>query len=169
VIAPDTGRTLPHAPELWAIAGDHALSTGANSRPPLTLTDLRTGTRRRLPWPSAIGSADQAIARPGGQLLALDFADPAYRLTGTQVTDVWLLDPATGRFRHAPGMPAAVHLKGESIAWAPGSRLVILAAPAGPTAGGGLVGVWTPGAEELRARAVKLPARTSGSDTFVAW
>jgi hypothetical protein len=169
VIAPDTGRTLLRVPQLWAVAGDYALSAGRDSGPPLVLTDLRSGKRRPLSWPSTIRFDDQAVLRPGGQILAVDFADPAYRMTGTQVTDVWLLDPATGRFLHAPGMPAAVHLKAESMAWASGNRLVILAGPDGAAAGRGLVAVWTPGAERLGVRAVTLPARTSGSDAFVAW
>jgi hypothetical protein len=169
VIDPRSGHTLLHTPALWAIAGDKALGNGTNSGPPLTLTDLRTGARRRLPWPSRIGSTDQAVASPGGQTLAVDFADPAYRLTGTQVTDVWLLDLATGRFRHAPGMPAAVHLKFTSMAWATGDRLLILAGPDGPMAGRNLVGVWTPGAKQFAFRSGRLPARTSGSDSFIAW
>ncbi len=110
VVDPATGRMLLSTGSLWMIAGGRALSsTGPGT--PLTLTDLRTGTRWRLPWPSRIGFTDQAVVRPHGRLIALDFADPAYRGGGTQVTDVWLLDPTTRHFRHLPDMPAAVHLK----------------------------------------------------------
>src|SRR5262249_44910767 len=118
VVDPRTGRTLLRTGSLWAIATGRALtSTPTSGCPgisclgpgrPLMLTDLRTGTRWRLPWPSPIGLTDQAVVQPDGRLIALDFADPAYQGGGTQVTDVWLLDPATRRFRHLPDMPAAV-------------------------------------------------------------
>jgi hypothetical protein len=38
-----------------------------------------------------------------------------------------------------------------------------------PSAGRGLVGVWTPGARHFAVRSLMLPARTSGSDTFIVW
>lgn len=173
VVDPATGRTLLSGGSLWAIADGRALtSTGLG--PPLTLIDLRTGTRWRLPWPSRIrgtdqSGTDQAVVQPGGRLIALDFADPAYALTGTQVTDVWLLDPATRHFWHLPDMPAAVHLKFTSMAWASGGRLVMLAQTDGPTGDRNLVAVWKPGQRQLAVRPVRLPARTSGSDTFVVW
>jgi hypothetical protein len=166
VIAPDTGRTLLDARSLWAVAGGQAL-TSAGSRPPLRLTALDGGAVRRLRWPSRIGLTDEAVTAPGGRILAVDFADPAYRLGATQVTDAWLLDPVTGRFRHLPDMPAVVHLKFTSMAWASDHRLVMLAGPDGPSAGRGLVVVWGPGHRHLALRSVHLPARDSGSDTFV--
>jgi hypothetical protein len=169
VVEPATGRMLPSTDTLWAIAGERALSS-AGSRPPLTLTDLRNGTRQRLPWPSRIrgsqSGTDQAVVEPHGRLIALDFADPAYRGGGTQVTDVWLLDPATRRFRHVPDMPAAVLLKFTSMAWSNDGRLVMLAMP-GPGGTRNLVAVWKPGQRQIAVRPVQLPARTSGSDAFV--
>ncbi|HEY1509387.1 MAG TPA: hypothetical protein VGF93_10320 [Solirubrobacteraceae bacterium] len=180
--APDVGRELAgqaarsrhaharlHGAQLWALAGDYALGNGPGSGPPLTLTGLRTGARRRLAWPSAIRFTDEAVLAPGGRLLAVDFADPAYRATGTQVTDVWLLDPATGTWRHVPGTPASVHLKFTSFAWAPGGRLVLLAGPNGPRAGNNVVAVWKPRQRRLALRRFVLPARTSGSDAFLIW
>jgi hypothetical protein len=159
---------LPSAGTLWAIGGERALSS-AGSGPPLTLTDLRSGARRRLPWPSRIrgdqSGTDQAVVEPHGRLIALDFADPAYRGSGTQVTDVWLLDPATRHFRHLPDMPAAVLLKFTSMAWSNDGRLVMLALPR--PGGRNLVAVWKPGQRQLGVRLVHLPPRTSGSDAFI--
>jgi hypothetical protein len=165
VIAPDTGRTLLHARSVWAVAGGQAL-TSAGSGPPLRLIALNGGTVRRLRWPSPIGLTDEAVTAPGGRLIALDFANPAYA-GSTQVTDAWLLDPVSGRFRHLPDMPAAVYLKFTSMAWAANHRLVILAGPDRPSAGPGLVGVWGAGRGHLALRSIHLPARESGSDTFV--
>jgi hypothetical protein len=166
VIAPDTGRTLLRAQWLWAIAGGQAL-TSVGSGPPLRLIALEGGAIRSLRWPSRIGLTDEAVTAPGGRLLAVDFADPAYRLGSTQVTDGWLLDPVSGRFRHLPDMPAAVHLKFTSMAWAPDRRLVMIAGPDGPGAGRGLVVIWRPGQRHLALRSIYLRARNSGSDTFV--
>src|SRR5689334_21701988 len=173
VVDPATGRTLLHTGSLWAIADGRAL-TSTDSGPPLTLTDLRTGTRWRLPWPSRVrgtgqSGTDQAVVQPGGRLIALDFADPAYALTGTQVTDASLLDPATRRFRHLPDMPAAVQLKFTSMAWASGGRLVMLAQTDGPSGNRDLLAVWKPGQRHIALRPVRLPARNSGSDAFVIW
>jgi hypothetical protein len=179
VVDAATGRTLLRTGSLWAIAGGRALTSTWTSTcpglsclgpgPPLTLTDLRTGTRWRLPWPSRIGFTDQAVVRPDGRLIALDFADPAYQGGGTQVTDVWLLEPATRQFRHLPDMPAAVHLKFTSMAWASDGRLVMLAQTGGPSGDRNLVAVWTPGQRQIALRPVRLPERNSGSDTFVIW
>jgi hypothetical protein len=173
VVDPATGRTLLSGGSLWAIAGGRAL-TSTGSGPPLTLIDLRTGTRWRLPWPSRIrgtdqSGTDQAVVQPGGRLIALDFADPAYALTGIQVTDVWLLDPATRHFRHLPDMPAAVQLKFTSMAWASDSRLVMLARTSGPSGDRDLAAVWKLGQRQIALRLVRLPARNSGSDAFVLW
>jgi hypothetical protein len=168
VVDPATGRTLLAARGLWAIAGGRALSSsGAGG--PLTLTDLRTGMRWRLAWPSRIGGTDQAVVRPHGRLIALDFADAAYGEGGTQVTDVWLLDPATRRFHHLPDMPAAVNLKFTSMAWSSDGRLVMLAQTNGPSGPRNLVAVWKPGQRQIALRPVRLPARNNGSDTFVIW
>jgi hypothetical protein len=168
VVDPATGRTLLAARGLWAIAGGRVLSSsGAGG--PLTLADLRTGMRWRLAWPSRIGGTDQAVVRPHGRLIALDFADAAYGGGGTQVTDVWLLDPATRHFRHLPDMPAAVNLKFTSMAWTSDGRLVMLAQTNGPQGPRNLVAVWKPGQRQIAVRPVRLPDRNNGSDTFVIW
>jgi hypothetical protein len=162
---PATGRVLLHGSSLWAIADDYALSSDG-SHGPLTLTDLRTGSSRHLAWPSPIGSTDQAVVDPQTGLIALDFADPAYGGTGTQVTDTWPLNPKTGRFHHLPDMPAAVHLKFTSMAWTHDGRLVILAGTSGGTTGQTLLAIWKPGQKQLRVRYLLLPTRISGSDSF---
>jgi hypothetical protein len=140
----------------WALAGPYAL--GFKGR--LTLTDLRTGARRTLGRPSAIRFPDEAAIAPDGRHVAIDFADPAYHGTGTQVMDVWWLDARTGRLTQLPGMPAIAHLKFTSFAWAPDGRLVLLSQDAG------VVAVWRPGAAQLALRHVRLPPPSGGSDAF---
>jgi hypothetical protein len=172
VIDPASGRVLLRTSSLWAIAGHLALTVGEPPHP-LTLTDLRTGTRRALRWPSQIGGppagADEAAVAPSAKLIALSFSDPAYEGTGVQVTDVWLLDPGTGRWQQLPGMPADVALKFTSMSWTSDGRLVMLAqTPTGPAAHD-VIAVWRPGEKSLAIRSVHIPARDSGSDSFVAW
>jgi hypothetical protein len=173
VIDPASGRVLLRASSLWAIAGHLALTVHGPLHP-LTLTDLRTGTRRALRWPSQIGGpqagADQAAVDPSAKLIALSFSDPAYHLTGTQVTDVWLLDPSAGRWQHLPDMPADVALKFTSMSWTSDGRLVMLAqTPTSGPASHVVIAVWRPGQRSLAVRSVHIPARDSGSDSFIAW
>ena len=173
VTDPASGRVLLHTSSLWAIAGHLALTVGEPLHP-LTLTDLRTGTRRSLRWPSQIGGpqagADQAAVDPSAKLIALSFSDPAYQATGTQVTDVWLLDPSTGRWQHLPGMPGDVALKFTSMSWTSDGRLVMLAqTPTSGPASHVVIAVWRPGQKSLAVRSVHIPARDSGSDSFIAW
>ncbi len=169
VIDPASGRVLLRTSSLWAIAGHLALTVGAPPHP-LTLTDLRTGTRRALRWPTQIGGADQAALEPGAKLIALSFSDPAYNGTGIQVTDIWLLDPGAGRWQHLPGMPADVALKFTSMSWTSDGRLVMLAqTPTSGPASHDVIAVWRPGEKSLAVRSVHIPARDSGSDSFIAW
>ena len=169
VIDPASGRVLLHTSSLWAIAGHVAVTFGEPLRP-LTLTDLRTGMRRALRWPSQIGGPDEAAVDPSAKLIALSFSDPAYHATGTQVTDVWLLDPSTGRWQHLPGMPGDVALKFTSMSWTSDGRLVMLAqTPTSGPASHVVIAVWRPGQRSLAVRSVHIPARDSGSDSFIAW
>jgi hypothetical protein len=173
VIDPASGRVLLRTSSLWAIAGHLALTVGEPLHP-LTLTDLRTGTRRALRWPSPIGGlytgADEAAVDPSAKLIALSFSDPAYNGDGTQVTDVWLLDPSTGRWQHLPDMPADVALKFTSMSWTSNGRLVMLAqTPVGGPAAHDVIAVWRPGEKSLAVRSVHIPDRDSGSDSFIAW
>ena len=169
VIDPASGRVLLRTGSLWAIAGHLALTFG-EPLAPLTVTDLRTGTRRTLRRPSQTGGPDEAAVDPSAKLIALSFSDPAYHGTGTQVTDVWLLDPGTGRWQHVPGMPAAVALKFTSMSWTSDGRLVMLAqTPTSGPARHDVIAVWRPGQKSLAIRSVHIPARDSGSDSFIAW
>jgi len=146
------------------MAGRFALTGGMKSG--LALSDLRTGRRWRLGRPSRVGGGvDQAAVAADGKLIALSFSDPTWQGGGTQVTDVWLLNPLTRRFQHLPDMPAAVSLKFTSFAWASGKELVMLA----ETAQHDVVATWRPGQRQLQLRRVRLPERNSGSDSFVVW
>jgi hypothetical protein len=140
-----------------AAAGRYAVRMGR----PVTIVDRRTGATRRVPSPGRIGGPDQVAAAPDGRTFALSFGDPAYHATGTQITDVWLLDAPTGRFTHVPGFPAAVHLKFESFAWLPDGRLAVLAQDR--------VALYRPGAPRIAVKRLRLPVRNSGSDAFIAW
>ncbi|MBA2357811.1 MAG: hypothetical protein H0V84_05215 [Actinobacteria bacterium] len=170
IVDPQTGRTLLRASRVWARTGQFVL-TVAESRASLTLADLASGERWRLPWPSDIGGADsqggtdQAAVQANGRLVALAFSDPAYQDGGTQVTDVWLFDPASRRLEHLPDMPATVSLKSTSMSWTSDDRLVIL----GQTARQDVVAIWKPGQARIATRSIRMPARNSGSDSFVAW
>lgn len=162
LVDPSTGRTLLRTGGVWAIAGHLALTRAGSL---LTLRDVRSGARWRLPWPSQIGGADQAAVRADGRLIALAFSDPAYEGGGTQVTDVWLLHPTTRRFQHVPDMPAAVSLKFTSMSWSSDGRLVMLAETGRRT----VVALWRPGQKRIAVRPVRLPDPNSGSDSFVVW
>jgi hypothetical protein len=164
VVDPLTKRTLLRTGGVWAVAGHYALTSRGCCRP-LTLTDLRSGRQRRLPWPSQVGGIDQAAVQPSGKLVAVDFADPAYQGSGIQVADAWLLNPATSRLQHLPDMPADVALKFTSMSWTNDGRLVWLA----QTEGHDVVAVWRPGEKRIAVRRVQLPVRDSGSDAFVVW
>lgn len=167
VVDPETRRTLLRSGGVWARAG-HFVLTAADVQGPLTLTDLRTGARSRFRYPSQIGGQggrDQAVVEPRGERMALSFSDPAYELSGTQVTDVWLLETSNRRLQQLPDMPAAVRLKFTSMSWTSDGRLVFLA----ETHQDEVVAVWRPGQKRIAVRRVRLPARNSGSDSFVVW
>jgi hypothetical protein len=167
VIDPGNGQQLLRTRGLWAIAGKSALSSEA--RGTLALTDLQNGERRQLAWPSEIGrdgeqgGRDQAAVQPDGTLISASFSDPAYEYSSSQITDVWLLDPARGGFNHLPDMPADVSLKFTSMSWTQDGRLVILA----ESGGSNVVAVWRPGDARIATRTVSLPRRYSGSDSFL--
>ena len=166
---PRTGRTLLRSGGIHAMADRFVLTSG--SRGGLALTDLGTGERWRLGWPSQVGGPtsqggiDQAAVDPNSKRIAVSFSDPAWQGGGTQVTDVWLLDPSSRRFQHLPDMPAAVSLKFTSMSWTSDGRLVMLAQAARRD----VVAVWRPGQNRIEVRRVKLPERNGGSDSFVVW
>jgi hypothetical protein len=164
VVDPASGRILLRAREVLALVGHLVLSSARRDRG-LMLTNLRSGAREPFPWPSQLDQTDEVAVQPRGRLMAVAFADPAYQGWGTQVLDIWLLDPATGRLQHIPDMPAAVAFKFTSMAWADDGRLVLLA----ETGGRDVVALWRPGETRIAVRPVRLPPRNSGSDTFVIW
>jgi hypothetical protein len=164
---PRSGETMLEATELWAMVGHYAISSDS-SRGPLAVVDQQSGQSSPLPYPSKIGGqggTDESAVDPRRQLIALSYSDPAYEFTGTQVTDVWLLDPATRRLRQLPDMPAVVSLKRTSMAWASDRGLVMLA----ETEGRNVVAIWRPGQKRIKVRSVRIPARNSGSDAFIIW
>src|SRR5581483_8529484 len=143
VADPATRTTFLHVGGVQAITGHVALTGDAHSG--LSLVDLRSGRRTRLAWPGLAGGFDQAAVDPQSGRIAVSFSDPAWQGGGVQVTDVWLLDPSTRRFRHVPGFPAAVRLKFTSMAWTADGRLVLVA----ESGGNDVVVVWRPGARRL--------------------
>lgn len=165
IVEPASRWTLARAPLALTFSRE-VLVTATGRQGSVVLNDVRTGRTTRLAYPSRIrgqGGFDQALVDPTGRFVAVSFADPAYELSATQVTDVWLLDTERGTLRQLPDMPAAVSLKRTSMAWAPDGGLVILAEVAERT----LVAVWRPGEERLSVRSIRLPVRASGSDAFV--
>jgi len=132
---------------------------------PFTLTNRRTGTRHRVPRPTPHGLADLGQASPDGRLLAVEFVDLSWTRVHGQVTDVWLLDLRTRRWRHLPGTPLITGVKFMSMQWTADGRLVL--------AGnferfGEAVVVWRPGQDHLAIKRLDLPDY-AGSDIFVAF
>jgi hypothetical protein len=172
VFDPLTGDVIIPAPSptrLLAIAGEAAITT-ERSQGPLTVTGLRTGERWQRRYPSRIsgqGGTGDAAVHPDRRVVAIEYGDPAYHFTGTQVMDIWLLDLETRELRQLPDMPAVVGLKSTSMQWTDDGRLVLLAEA--PQAGQNVVAVWRPGRQRIRVRPLHLPPRHSGSDSFVAW
>lgn len=167
VIDPRSRATLFDTNRLWATVGDFAV-TAEGRLGPLAVIDMRTGERWPLPYPSRVagqGGLDEAAVHPRGELVALSFSDPAYEFTGTQVTDIWLLDTRTRALRQLPDMPAAVSLKFTSMSWTSDGRLVTVAETGQRT----LLAIWRPGWTRMKVRSLGRVARNGGSDTFVVW
>jgi hypothetical protein len=167
LVNPRTGRVRARSPiggQLDVLGRSMVLTSDAataNLGPQsLALTDLTTGARIRLRWPSALRNGYQVVPDQHTSQVAIDFEDPAY--AGTQASDVWLLDTRTGKFTHVPGFPILEHLKFSAIAWAADHSLVVAAQGGGRTA----IGIWRPGARELHVGAI--PA-VSGYSQFVTF
>jgi hypothetical protein len=170
-----TGRTILRSRVVWTLAGHSVVLV--RERHSVSVLDLRTQRRQRLRWPhwasGPYAGPDEAAVQPGGNLVVLGFSDPSYQDTGEQVTDLWLLDTATGRERRLPGMPVDVPLKFTSTKMTRDGRLVML------TDAPRLVGyrlvptwrvvVWRPGQKKLALKRVKIPTEYPGSDAFVVW
>ncbi len=161
VVDPLTGQTLLTTRYgVLAAAGKRLVLAGPERE--FTLLDTATGTERTLPSPSIIYDHDEPSADYQGRHVALAFGDPAWRQGSRQALDVWSLDTQTGELTHVPGMPAFVDLKFTSMEWTRDGRLVFLA----ENDRKGLVAIWKPGAARLEVKPVRLPERTSGSDSF---
>jgi hypothetical protein len=156
-----TGQTRLTTPYgVLAVAGKSLVLAGPEKA--FTLLDSATGTQWTLAWPSILYGLDEPKADYQGRFVALAFGDPAWQSGAHQAMDVWLLDTRTGGLTHLPGMPAFVDLKFTSMEWTGDGRLVVL----GESDRRGFVAVWRPGAAKLQVRRVRLPVRTSGSDSF---
>jgi hypothetical protein len=167
VIDPSTvGEVLTTQQGILAVAGTSMLLTGPgepfSTEYGVTLRNTSTGSEQQLRRPGRIGSWGTPAIDPRGRYIALEFGDPSWHQSGTQVLDVWVLDTLTAKLTHVPGMPAFVHLKATSLAWTHDGRLVLL----GEDDDGGFVGVWRPGQRRLPLKTLGLPARYGGSDSF---
>jgi hypothetical protein len=162
VVDPRTGRTVLTATSpIVAVAGRRLVLAGPGRE--FTLLDSANGSKRTLRWPSILRGLGEASTDYQGRYVALTFADPAWQSTAAQVLDIWILDTQTGDLAHLPGMPAFVDLKFTSIQWTRDERLVLLA----QSDKRGYVAIWKAGADQLVVKPVRLPTRTSGSNSFV--
>lgn len=127
------------------------------------MVDTATGGERTVRIPTSIGSLNpDPVVDPRGRYLALEIGNPAWKQSSAQVLDVWVIDTATGKLTHLPGMPAFVRLKRTSMQWTHDGRLVLL----GEADRGGFIAVWRPGQRTLPLRLLRLPERDGTSDSF---
>lgn len=164
VMDPATGGTIYRT--RWgivAVAGRTPVLAGPGKS--FTLVDVRTGSERRLDWPSILSYRAETVADPSGRFVALGFADPAWPdasgNTIGQAFDAWLLDTRTAGLSQIPGLPALLGLKSTSMEWTDDGRLVLL----GEDERGDFVAVWRPGRRKLSLKRLELPER-AGSDSF---
>jgi hypothetical protein len=166
LLDPGTGRVVARYPEVHGVAGGQVLWGGPERHAgPFILTDLRTGTSREVARPTPYGEAGLGLPSPDGQLLAVEFTDLSWSRVKGQVSDIWLLDLRTRRWRCLPGMPLITGVKFMSMAWAADGRLLL--------AGtfdqfGKALAVWRPGQDHLAVKRLPLLG-SAGSDSFVPW
>jgi hypothetical protein len=170
LIDPHSGQIHARSPingHLDVLSRNLVLTSGPNgiqgqngAGPPLTVINLRTGAHRQLRWPSTLRFGYEVFPDPRSSLVALDFADPAYKMTSLQAGDVWLLNSRTGALTHIPGFPIFEYLKVSGMAWTTDHRLVIVAHGRHRTT----IGIWRPGEKQLHVGTV--PA-LSGYTEFV--
>ena len=153
------------AADLLVATGELVL-TSAGPLAPLTLTDLGSGVRWRLGWPSRLrGGTHIAAVHPNGQHIAVGFYGLA--APGEGGYDLWLLDIISRRWEHLPDFPAAdVVAKATDLAWTRDGRLVVLTQTATL---GQVVAVWRPGQPRLALRPVTLPQPSPGTSTLAIW
>ena len=159
VVDPRTRRSVVRARAgILAVAGKSLVLLDAKR---LSLLDAATGAERQLGWPSELPHVDRPAVDPRGRYVVLAFAQPTGPNAG-QALDLWLLDVRTARLSRLPGMPVFVALKRTSLAWTDDGRLVLL----GESGGRDVLALWRPGDKRFRLKAVELPARDAGSDSF---
>ncbi|WP_410608943.1 hypothetical protein [Amycolatopsis sp. lyj-109] len=147
LIEPATARTVRQAPRILGAAGDWLLLDGLTD---LTLVDLRDNSSQKLSRPS-IGPAPTVVPSREGAIWAVDFANPTYRNTSTQVRDIWLLRPDGPTWDHSPGMPFVTeHLnRGGGFGWSAAGDLVLADR---------VLAAWHPGEPQWRLSQTALPA-----------
>jgi hypothetical protein len=161
-----SGRVVARYPEVHGVVGSQVLWGGPERHAgPFTLTDRRVGTSRPVPRPTPYGAAGSGLPSPDGRLLAVEFADLSWSRVKGQVSDIWLLDLRTRRWRRLPGMPLITAVKFMSMAWTADGRLLL--------AGdfdrfGKALAIWRPGQDHLAVKRLPLPD-PAGSDSFVPW
>jgi hypothetical protein len=166
LLDPGTGRVLARYPEVHGVVGSQVLwGEPERDAGPFTLTDLRTGGSQEVPRPTPYGMAGFGVPSHDGRLLAVEFADLSWSRVKGQVSDIWLLDLRTRRWRHLPGMPLITGVKFMSMAWTADGRL-LLAGDFDQV--GKALAVWRPGQDRLAVKRLPLP-EAAGSDSFVPW
>jgi hypothetical protein len=159
LLDPTGGHVLLHARQILGATGHVVLTADRGGS--LALHDLRTGSDRKLPWPSAVPELGYGVAQPHGRLIAVAFADPP----PARYLDVWVFDTATRRFRHMPGRLAEDAMKFTTITWTDDGRLILLTRISGRDA----LAVWRPGERRIASGYLHLPAPHGGQAGMVAW
>ncbi len=160
LINPRTGRERARSPidgQLNVLSKNIVLTSvptgvqGQNDAPPrLSITNLTTGASRQLRWPSTLRFGYEVFPDPGSSMVAVEFADPAYRMTSLQAGDDWLVNTHNVTFTHIPGFPIFEYLKVSGMARTTDHRLVIVAYGRRRPS----IGIWRPGSHELHVGAV---------------
>jgi hypothetical protein len=89
-------------PWILAVLGTGVLTQGpAGHGDPLRLTDVRTGSVRRIAPPESPGTISDGYTSPDGRWVAVRFGNPAWP-GPRQLLEVWLLDTATLRWHRMP-------------------------------------------------------------------
>jgi hypothetical protein len=166
LLGPGTGRVVARYPEVHGVVGDLVLwGDHEHHAGPFTLTDRRTGARHRVARPTPHGWAGFGQPSPDGRLLAVEFVDVSWSRVKGQVSDIWLLDLRTRRWRRLPGMPLITAVKFMSMEWTDDGRLVLVG---DFDRFGEALATWRPGQDHPAIRRLDLPDY-DGSDSFVAW
>jgi len=155
LVDPRTGQVRARSPaggQLDVLSRNIVLTGGptgiqgqAVPPPPLLLVNLATGATRQLRWPSVLRFNYEVFPDPRSSLVAVEFADPAYKMSSRQASDIWLLNTRTGAFTHVPGFPIFEYLKVSGMAWTSTHRLVVIAYGLRHVS----IGIWRPGSSQM--------------------